>query len=334
MPFDDKHDKVTIINCDPSGALLKFLSKVSEESLVEGGSGETPLFDLVNTAIELNENALKHPEIKKLLADPTTKFDVVIVSPFLAGETGYFLAHKWNAELALYLTGQSKLPFLSSAMGQPHNPALSTIPLLPYSAESMTLFQRVQNTILTFAFEHIFRNGIILYKSNQLLDKYFPEEKNQRPSLLELERNASLTIAFGHPFILDGWSPTAPNYVQVGMMNCRPAKGFAKGDKIGEFLNNSKKGVVFVSFGSVLKASVMADSKRKLLLNVFARFPQYDFLWKWETEEMKDTPKNVMLSKWLPQQDVLAHPNLKLFITHVGQSSFQVKKKNILDLIN
>ncbi len=34
-------------------------------------------------------------------------------------------------------------------------------------------------------------------------------------------------------------------------------------------------------------------------------------------------PSNVMTSKWLPQQDVLAHKNTKLFITHAGQSSFQ-----------
>ena len=29
------------------------------------------------------------------------------------------------------------------------------------------------------------------------------------------------------------------------------------------------------------------------------------------------------MSDWLPQQDILAHSNLKVFITHAGQSSFQ-----------
>ena len=29
------------------------------------------------------------------------------------------------------------------------------------------------------------------------------------------------------------------------------------------------------------------------------------------------------MSDWLPQQDILAHPNLKVFITHAGQSSMQ-----------
>ena len=59
-----------------------------------------------------------------------------------------------------------------------------------------------------------------------------------------------------------------------------------------------------------------------MFLNVFKGLKQ-KVLWKWETEEMADKPDNVMLSKWLPQQEILAHPNCKLFITHGGQSSFQ-----------
>jgi glucuronosyltransferase len=59
-----------------------------------------------------------------------------------------------------------------------------------------------------------------------------------------------------------------------------------------------------------------------MFMNVFRQLKQ-KVLWKWETETMPDLPSNVKLSKWLPQQDILGHPNTKLFITHVGQSSFQ-----------
>ena len=89
----------------------------------------------------------------------------------------------------------------------------------------------------------------------------------------------------------------------------------------------SIKGKIFfqpwqVSFGSVLTGSDMPDGIRLALLDVFGRLKQR-VLWKWETETMADKPANVMLSKWLPQQDILGHPKLRLFVSHGGQSSCQ-----------
>ena len=49
---------------------------------------------LKSGALELNDNVLNDPIMKKLLSDPSTTFDVVVVSPFLAGEAGYYLAHR------------------------------------------------------------------------------------------------------------------------------------------------------------------------------------------------------------------------------------------------
>ena len=112
-------------------------------------------------------------------------------------------------------------------------------------------------------------------------------------------------------------------FAYVGMINCRPGKDFAQEDKIGDYLSNSKNGVVYVSFGSVIKGSLITIQNKRILMRVFARFSQYDFLWKWDEVEMLGKPDNVMLSKLVPQQDILAHPNLKVFVTHGGQSSFQ-----------
>lgn len=41
-------------------------------------------------------------------------------------------------------------------------------------------------------------------------------------------------------------------------------------------------------------------------------------LWKYEDESLGDIPANVMIRKWMPQNDILAHPNVLLFITHGG----------------
>ena len=103
----------------------------------------------------------------------------------------------------------------------------------------------------------------------------------------------------------------------------RAPKVIEDDEKLRNFLDSGgKEGVIYVSFGSVLKASVMSEDKRKALLSVFGKLKQ-KVLWKWETDYMEDKPSNVMLHKWLPQQDVLGHPNVKLFVSHGGQSSFQ-----------
>lgn len=51
---------------------------------------------------------------------------------------------------------------------------------------------------------------------------------------------------------------------------------------------------------------------------VFSEFSQIRILWKWESDNVDRMPKNVLAKKWLPQNDILAHPNVKLFITHGG----------------
>uniref|UniRef100_A0A1I8QCL4 UDP-glucuronosyltransferase n=1 Tax=Stomoxys calcitrans TaxID=35570 RepID=A0A1I8QCL4_STOCA len=39
---------------------------------------------------------------------------------------------------------------------------------------------------------------------------------------------------------------------------------------------------------------------------------------KFENDELPNKPENVILRKWFPQPSVLAHPNVKLFISHGG----------------
>ena len=58
---------------------------------------------------------------------------------------------------------------------------------------------------------------------------------------------------------------------------------------------------------------------QKMFLDAFEKLPQYNFLWKFESSELpRKLPSNVMIQAWMPQNDILAHPKIKAFMTHSG----------------
>ena len=84
----------------------------------------------------------------------------------------------------------------------------------------MSFFDKLKKVLCTNVLPlSIHRNNKITPGMERVLDNAFPNVS--RPLLSDLERNASLAINFGHPLLMDGLRPVAPNYVFVGMMNCR-----------------------------------------------------------------------------------------------------------------
>lgn len=61
----------------------------------------------------------------------------------------------------------------------------------------------------------------------------------------------------------------------------------------------------------------MPKEKLAVFIETFRSMKQ-KILWKYEDESVTNLPPNVMVRKWLPQSDILAHENVVLFITHGG----------------
>ncbi|CAG9765083.1 unnamed protein product [Ceutorhynchus assimilis] len=59
-----------------------------------------------------------------------------------------------------------------------------------------------------------------------------------------------------------------------------------------------------------------------MIIEALAELP-YKVLWKFENDILTGKPKNVIKRKWMPQQDILAHPNVKVFITQFGLQSIE-----------
>lgn len=97
-------------------------------------------------------------------------------------------------------------------------------------------------------------------------------------------------------------------------------------------MDNSAEGVIYFSFGSNVKGSEIRSDKRKIIMETFAELP-YSILWKFEEDHIENKSRNVKISKWLPQQDILGHPNVKLFITQGGFQSLQEAIVNKVPLL-
>lgn len=73
-------------------------------------------------------------------------------------------------------------------------------------------------------------------------------------------------------------------------------------------MDESVRGVVYFSMGSVVKSSKMPPEIVSLFLSEFSKIEQ-TVLWKWELDEVPQLPKNVIIRKWFPQNDILGLKN-------------------------
>lgn len=221
------------------------------------------------------------------------KFDVIVLEEFL-GASLMGLSHYYQAPL-VYISAMGANTWHNNLFGNPS--PLAYIPnLLTSYSSHMNFFQRLHNLIVD-QLDLLYRYLIYYPKENEILHKYLPDA----PHLNEIMYNASLILLNSHTSYRDP-VPLLPNMIEIGGYHVSEPKPLPKDLK--DFLDNAKDGVVYFSMGSNLKSADMPIEKRTAILKVLAKIKQ-KVLWKFESEDIEDLPKNVKIQKWLPQQDIL-----------------------------
>ncbi|XP_050683694.1 UDP-glucosyltransferase 2-like isoform X1 [Leptidea sinapis] len=137
------------------------------------------------------------------------------------------------------------------------------------------------------------------------------------PSYNVLKNNVDMLFLNIHPIWTDN-QPLPMNVISIWGIHKTTLKELPQDLK--SYLDSSKKGVIYMSLGSNAPSSRLPQEILQIFIRVFSQL-QYDVLWKWEKDELPGKPKNVKISKWFPQSDLLYHPNIKLFITQGGLQS-------------
>lgn len=174
----------------------------------------------------------------------------------------------------------------------------------------MSFQERFFNTFNTIT-EKFFYEFYHIPNQRRLYKKYFPNAKYSFDAVI---KNSSLVFINQNP-IVSSPRPFLPNMIDIGGVHVRQADPLK--DKLQKFLDNAKDGVVLFSMGSIVQGTEWEDEQREAFVRAFSKLNQ-KVLWKYENDTLPNKPKNVKIMKWLPQRDILAHPNVKLFITHGG----------------
>ncbi|GMT22886.1 hypothetical protein PFISCL1PPCAC_14183, partial [Pristionchus fissidentatus] len=147
-------------------------------------------------------------------------------------------------------------------------------------------------------------------------EKYGPDF----PSVEEIIANSSLIITAGDP-LLDLPRPTQRKIVDIGAIGIRETKPL---DKEYDSLLNLRSKTVLFSLGSNVQSSDLPDEYKKAIAQAFARFPEVTFIWKYEKPEAAahlEGIDNIVLRKWMPQNDLLGDKRVAALITHGGKTS-------------
>ena len=182
--------------------------------------------------------------------------------------------------------------------------------------QEMTINERVLNVLskICWDIQHYY---FYLPKIQQIVKEHFGHEF---PRLSDLETRSSLLLlntdnAFGNSRAF------SPNIIPVAGMHITKPKSLPPDVK--KWMDEAENGVIYFSLGSAIRGKDIPEEYRKILVKVFGKIKQR-VIWKWEDSDMPDKPDNVLIRKWFPQQDLLAHPKIKVFITQGGVSSLYV----------
>ncbi|XP_044755560.1 UDP-glycosyltransferase UGT5-like [Coccinella septempunctata] len=265
-------------------------------------------------------STLSHPVFKEFLKTKE-KFDVIILEQFYSDGLKYMGTY-FDAPLILY-SAQGANSWTNPTVGNPAPPSYVADLVLPYSNE-MNFFQRMDNAILYLVTETV-RYFIALPAHDKIIKKHFPGA----PDISEYYNNVSLVLLNGDTSVNEA-IPKVPSMVDIGGFHLSPAKPLPA--DLQKILDEAKHGVVYFSMGSNIRSADMPKEKIDMFNSVFSSLKQ-TVLWKWEDENLPGKPDNIIIRKWLPQNDILAHKNVKLFITHGGIFSIMEAVNNGVPLL-
>nr|XP_056712110.1 UDP-glucuronosyltransferase 1A1-like isoform X2 [Euleptes europaea] len=232
-----------------------------------------------------------------------SKFDALFIDPMMP--CGQIVAEYLDVPSVFFLLA---IPcgLDSKALQCPSPPSYVPRPLTT-NTDRMTFAQRVKNLLVYMS--ESFLCDVVYSPYSTLAAEFLQKDM----TVTELLSHGSVwlmkeDLVFNYP------KPLMPNMIAIGGINCAGKKSLTQ--EFEAIVNASgEHGIVVFSLGSMV--SEIPVKKAMEIAEALGTIPQ-TVLWRYTGEVPPNLAKNTKLVKWLPQNDLLAHPKARAFITHAG----------------
>ncbi|KAJ0171755.1 hypothetical protein K1T71_012518 [Dendrolimus kikuchii] len=267
----------------------------------------TQMSVFMNIFITVFETQIRTKEVQDLIKSKP-KFDLLLVEACVRPALAF--AHIFEIP-AIFLSSLGTVFDMNQVIGAPTHPILYP-DIMRQKLNNLSLWDKIVELYNHYRVNYVISNSV--YNENESLKRLFGEDF---PTYHELVKYVQISLLNVHP-IWENNRPVPPSVVYMGGIHQMPKKELPK--DLETYLNSSKNGVIYISFGTNVAPSMLPSERIQILKEGFSELP-FDVLWKFDKDEMPGKSKNIKLSKWLPQSDLLRHPKIKLFITQGGLQS-------------
>ncbi|GMT11639.1 hypothetical protein PFISCL1PPCAC_2936, partial [Pristionchus fissidentatus] len=140
-------------------------------------------------------------------------------------------------------------------------------------------------------------------------------------TLSKLYERALITIT-DFPRSLRRPTTTDHRVVSTGE-SCKDASSLEESYK--KFVEDPKsKGTIYVAFGSLVQWDSGPRELPEVFIRAFNQLSDYRIIWTYNGRPLEEKlGDHILITKWAPQNDLLAHKNTKMFVTHGGLKSIK-----------
>ena len=251
-----------------------------------------------------------HPLLKNVLQ--TQNFDLAIID-LIGNECSIALAKS----LQIPIVGFWGFPFHGGEAAYTsvfHPPSLFPTFFSGFKME-MNFTERLANFL--FHLFHRLYMDFQVYYANFYIHKYYP----RIPPLRETIHDIDLVLVNTNEFV-DYPRLLPPNVKQVGGLQLTHHSSSRLPQDYQDFVSSAEHGTILFSLGYTgFSAKDVPRPVVLALLKAFSAMTKHNFVMRFDPQVMPYTPANVKVSSWIPQQELLAHPNVVTFISHCGIGS-------------